>query len=212
MAEGRQETLAPRYPIPAGRYRSELVERRSRFISTADFTPTVEEARAIIDEVRREFADATHNVYAFAIGYGSTVTHGMSDDGEPSGTAGRPTLAVVRGSGLGDVCVVTTRYFGGTKLGTGGLVRAYTQAAQQVLAEMPRSTKVERQTVSLVVPYALYDQVARLVAEHGGKIVEESFTGEVLVRAAFPIDQLPGFEQTIAALTSGRITPRVDEP
>jgi len=97
------------YEVPAERRRVGLVERRSRFVATVACTPTVAEARAFIDEMRAEFADASHNVYAFAVGYGATVTHGMSDDGEPSGTAGRPALAVVQGSGLGDVTVVVTR-------------------------------------------------------------------------------------------------------
>jgi uncharacterized YigZ family protein len=181
------------------------VERRSRFIATADCTPTVEDARAFIDEIRKEIPDATHHVYAFAVGHGSTVTHGMSDAGEPSGTAGRPALAVVQGSGLGDVCVVITRYYGGTKLGTGGLVRAYTQAAQLVLAEMPRSVRVEKRTVELTVPYSLYEQIKHLVGEHDGEVDTEDFAADVTVRATFAVDRLPGFEAALAEATSGTV-------
>ncbi len=106
----------------------------SRFIAHLAPAASVEEAKAFIDQIRAEYADATHNVPAYVIGYGASVTAHCNDDGEPAGTAGRPILAVLQGSGLGDVVLVVTRYFGGTKLGTGGLVRAYTEAAQAVLA------------------------------------------------------------------------------
>ncbi len=118
---------ATRYPIPAETARVEIRVVNSRFIATIGEARSAEEARAFIDGVRGEFHDATHNVYAFRAGYGASVTEGMSDDGEPPGTAGRPALAVLRGADLGDVVLVVTRYFGGTKLGTGGLVRAYTE-------------------------------------------------------------------------------------
>lgn len=126
-----------RYPIPAGEVRIELHVKNSRFIGRAGYTPNVAEAKAFIEKVKAEEPGCTHAVYAFAIGHGAAVTHGMSDAGEPSGTAGRPALAVVKGSGLGDVTVVIVRYFGGTKLGTGGLVKAYTETAQAVLAALP---------------------------------------------------------------------------
>lgn len=197
--------MTTRYPIPAGRCRTEFVERRSRFIATAELTPTVDEARAFIDEIRTEMPDATHHVYAFAVGYGGTVTHGMSDAGEPSGTAGRPALAVVQGCGLGDVCVVITRYYGGTKLGTGGLVRAYTLAAQQVLAEIPRTERVEKRTVDLTVPYSLYEQIGRLIGAHGGDVLSEDFEADVALRVTFAVDQLPAFEAALAEATSGTV-------
>ncbi|MFN2242462.1 MAG: IMPACT family protein, partial [Anaerolineae bacterium] len=114
-----------RYPIPARETRTEIQVLNSRFIATAAPVFSVEEAKAFVTRIRDEFADATHNVPAYLVGYGASVVAHCTDDGEPSGTAGRPALAVLRGSGLGDVAVVVTRYFGGTKLGTGGLVRAY---------------------------------------------------------------------------------------
>ncbi|RRR68314.1 MAG: YigZ family protein, partial [Candidatus Viridilinea halotolerans] len=113
------------YPIPAATTRITLQVLNSRFIGTAGYTPSVVAAREFIAAVRGAMPDATHHCYAYLVGYGASVTAGMSDDGEPSGTAGRPMLAVLRGADLGDVTVVATRYFGGTLLGTGGLVRAY---------------------------------------------------------------------------------------
>jgi uncharacterized YigZ family protein len=147
-------TSPTRYPVPAGRARVEEVISRSRFITTAGPAASVDEAKAFIAAVRAEFPDATHNCYAFAAGPpGSTAMAGMSDDGEPSGTAGRPMLAVVLGSGVGDLAVVVTRYFGGTKLGTGGLVRAYSGGVKAVLAELPLREKVTLATALLSAAY-----------------------------------------------------------
>ncbi len=197
--------MANRYPIPAGSAEVELVIRRSRFIAHATYTPTVEAARAFIAEISQRYPDATHHVYAFAVGYGASVIHGMSDAGEPSGTAGKPTLAVVKGSGLGDVTVVTTRYFGGTKLGTGGLVRAYTEAAQAVLAEIPRTEKVERRTVAFAVPYGLYESARRLVQSHEGIVDGETFGADVSLRCTFPVTTLPDFAAGLAELSAGQV-------
>lgn len=196
------------YPIPAGRHRIETVERRSRFLATADRTASVDEARAFIAEMRTEMPDASHHVYAFRVGYGPTETSGMSDDGEPSGTAGRPVLAVVAGSHLGDVCVVVTRYFGGTKLGTGGLVRAYTAAAQQVLAELPCSIRQERRRVALRLPYALYDGVLRMAEAHGADVADAQFAADVSLQLDLPEEAIEPFAAAVAEATSGQVTVR----
>jgi uncharacterized YigZ family protein len=201
-------TTPVRYPVPAARHRVEIAERRSRFIATVGRCATVGEARAFVDAVRTEMPDATHHAYAFAVGFGGTVTCGMSDAGEPPGTAGRPTLAVVQGSGLGDVCVVVTRYFGGTKLGTGGLVRAYTAAAQLALAEVPRAMREERQSVVIAVPYAVYESCARLVAAHDGQIEAEDFGAEVTLRASLATDRLDAFAAALSEVTAGRVVTR----
>ena len=105
--------------IPAREARVEMRVVNSRFIATAGPVFSVEEAKAFVARIKQEFADASHNVPAYLVGHGATVTAHCTDDGEPAGTAGRPVLAVLRGSGLGDVAVVVTRYFGGTKLEIG---------------------------------------------------------------------------------------------
>ena len=196
------------FMVPAARHRIELVERRSRFVATVERTPTDADARAFIEEMRTEHPHATHHVYAFAVGHGATVTHGMSDDGEPSGTAGRPVLAVVQGSGLGDVSVVVTRYFGGTKLGTGGLVRAYSAAAQGVLAEVPRSVHDVRLALEMEVPYALYESCSRLIAAHEGRIESERFEACVVVRASFRQERLAAFHRGLADVSAGQVVAR----
>lgn len=152
----------------------------------------------MIARVRGEFPDATHHVFAYLVGYGASVTAGMSDDGEPGGTAGRPSMAVLRGSGLGDVCVVVTRYFGGTLLGTGGLVRAYGDAVKAVLAELPRTEKVERQVLQLRLPYSLYEPMRLLVEEHGATVEDQQFDVGVTLLVRVDVDHAADL---IAALT-----------
>ena len=106
-----------RYPVPLRETRRELIVVNSRFIATLAPVFSVEQAKAFVARIRQEFADATHNVPAYLVGNGASVIEHCSDDGEPSGTAGRPALTVLKGSGLGDSAVVVTRYFGGIKLG-----------------------------------------------------------------------------------------------
>ncbi|GIK41071.1 MAG: YigZ family protein [Chloroflexota bacterium] len=198
--------MSQRYPIPAGEARIELHVKNSRFIGRAGYTPSVAEAKAFIEKVKAEEPACSHAVYAFAVGYGASVTHGMSDAGEPSGTAGRPALAVVKGSGLGDVTVVIVRYFGGTKLGTGGLVKAYTETAQAALAELPLAEKVERRSVQVTLPYAAYEPVKRMVVAHQGQVDAEEFAAQVTLRLTFTADDLPAFQAALAETTSGQVT------
>lgn len=202
--------VTTRYPIPAAETRVELRVSNSRFIATAAYTPSVEEAKTFIARMRAEFADATHNVFAYVVGYGATTTLGMSDDGEPAGTAGKPALAVLRGSGLGDVAVVVTRYFGGTLLGTGGLVHAYGGAVRAVLEELPRAEKIERRRLEATIGYGQYEVVKRLIAAHNGEVLHENFAADVTLTIQFAIDDLPGFRAALIDLTGGKAT-LVDE-
>jgi len=183
----------------------------SRFIATLAPAFTVEEARAFIQRIRAEFSDATHNVPAFVIGHGDSVTTHCSDAGEPSGTAGRPMLAVLQGSGLGDAVVVVTRYFGGTKLGTGGLVRAYSGAVRAVVDACPRAIKTPAVTALLVIPYNLLERVRRLAPQHCGTILEESFTADVTLTLRFLPEDLPGFQADLLELSNGSIQAEVME-
>ncbi len=182
-----------RYPIPAEKTRTEIKVLNSRFIATAAPVFSVEEARDFIHAVKQEFSDASHNVPAFLVGFGQSVTAHCSDDGEPSGTAGRPALAVLQGSGLGDIAVVVTRYFGGTKLGTGGLVRAYTDAVKAILQILPLAEKVPTHTVRLVIPYPLYEQAKILIHEFSGQILEEEFGAQVTIRIRLLVEKFEPF-------------------
>ena len=201
------------YPIPAQTTRVETVVVNSRFIATIGRADTVAEARQFIQAVRDEMPDATHHVYAFKVGYGGSVTEGMSDDGEPAGTAGPPVLAVLRGADLGDVVIVVTRYFGGTRLGTGGLVRAYGGAAKDAIAALPGELKIERQPVGIAVPYSFYKRLKLLLAEHQALITDEEFAAEVTVYATLPVDQVASLETAITHLTAGQAAlVRLGEP
>ncbi|MCB0167243.1 MAG: YigZ family protein [Anaerolineae bacterium] len=202
--------MSQRYPIPAGEARIEHRVKNSVFIGRAAYTPTVEDAKAFIEQVKSEEPNHSHAVYAFAVGHGASVTHGMSDAGEPSGTAGRPALAVVKGSDLGDVTVVIIRYFGGIKLGTGGLVKAYTETTQLALAELPVTEKVERQTVLVTVPYSFYESCRRLVEQHQGQIEAEDFAVEVTLTLTFIVDDLPAFADDLAEATGGQVELKID--
>jgi len=205
MSEPAHGAEAGSYPVPAGEVRCEMRVVNSRFIATAGPAASVEEARAFIGRVRDEFGDATHNVPAYLVGYGASVIAHCSDDGEPSGTAGRPVLAVLRGSGLGDVVIVVTRYFGGTKLGTGGLVRAYGDAARAVLDAMPRAVRVPTHVATMTVPYALYERTRQLVEEHRGEVLDELFAAEVTFTARFAVAQFEGFQGAMQELSRGTV-------
>ncbi len=193
-----------RYPIPAATTRVEITVVNSRFIATAGHTPSVEEAKAFIAAVRAEMPDATHHCYAYLVGYGASVTAGMSDDGEPAGTAGRPMLAVLRGADLGDVTVVVTRYFGGTLLGTGGLVRAYGDAVKAVLEALPRGERVELRPLVASVSYGAYAAARRALESAGATIVDEQFGAEVQLTAQVPADALARATEALAELTAGQ--------
>jgi uncharacterized YigZ family protein len=165
--------------------RSEFEEKKSRFISIAR---PVENREAALEEVaaaRRDFPDATHVVYAFQLG-GKGDLFGMSDDGEPHGTAGRPVLEVLKGSGITDLIVLVVRYFGGTRLGTGGLVKAYTRAAQEVLAKASTVDLVAKTPFRLRVPYHLYEQARLILLQHGASIEKENFTLDVELEGSIP--------------------------
>ncbi len=195
-----------RYPIPASQARVEEVISRSRFITTAGPAGSVEEARAFIARVRNEFADATHNCYAYVVGPpGSTAQVGMSDDGEPSGTAGRPMLGVLLGSGIGDIAVVVTRYFGGTKLGTGGLVRAYSGGVKAVLAVLPLAEKMALATLRVRGPYAWITPIARLLPAFEARIRSQNYAADVTWEIEVPEERLDSLAAALTDLTHGEI-------
>ena len=201
----------PRYPIPAHEIRTELTVLNSRFITVIAPAFSVEAARAWIARLRTEFPAASHHVPAFIIGHGASVISHCSDDGEPSGTAGRPALAVLSGSGLGDVAVVVIRYFGGTKLGTGGLVRAYGDSVRQALAVLPRAEKVPTHTVMLAVPYAWFERLRLLITAQHGQVIDQDFAADVTVTARFAEEHLPAFQAALSEASHGSLKAEIIE-
>ena len=196
---------ASRYPVPTGTHRVESSVKRSRFIATAARAVDPDAAHALVDRVRAEMPDATHHCWAFVAGApGSTAQIGMSDDGEPHGTAGRPMLNALLHGGVGEIAVVCTRYFGGVKLGTGGLSRAYADAVKLVLASLPTVERVERVRVSVTVGYPEIDALRRLLAERSVVVEGEEYGAEVRYRLAVPAPDLEAFRETVAELSQGR--------
>lgn len=199
------------YLVPLTEIRREQTVVNSRFIATLAPAFSIDEARAFIKRIREEFADATHNVPVYIIGGGNTVTEYFSDDGEPSGTSGKPALAVLRGSGLGDAVLVITRYFGGTLLGTGGLVKAYTEAAQSVVNAVERGRRVPVHVVMVAIPYNLLERMRLLVSKDHGKILGEDYAGDITLTLQLPVENFEAFQANLQELSAGRIRAEVIE-
>ena len=191
--------------IPLEAVEVEIVVVNSRFISSLSPAKSVDEARAFISEIKKRFPDATHHVPAFVIGHGNSIITHSNDDGEPSGTAGRPALAVLQGSGLGNVVVVVTRYFGGTKLGTGGLVKAYGDAVREVLLSVKKAVLIPSTTLIFAIPYRLYDQVVRLMEEHNGLVLETEFMEDITITVQFKDEKLEDFQNDLRNLSNGQV-------
>ena len=190
---------------PAGFAEAELVVSRSRFVSRAEPAPTREAAEAAVRQVRLAHPHASHVVFAYLVGPPESETAGMSDAGEPRGTAGRPVMDILRGSGVRDVVLTVARYFGGTKLGTGGLVRAYGGAARMVLARLPVRVGVPRCVATAEVPYELLDAVRRCVARSGGSVLHERFATAVAMDVEVPIATEPHLAAELLDVSRGRV-------
>jgi len=176
----------------------------SRFITTIARAATVDDAKAAIGAVRAEFPDATHHCFAYVVGPpGSTNASAAGDAGEPAGTAGRPMLVVLLNSGVGDVVAVVTRYFGGVKLGKGGLARAYSGGVQHALRLLATTERVDHVEVTVVLPYPGVDAVRRVVAREGGRVLHERFEVEVTLVLSLPGDRRDEIERAIVDATSG---------
>ncbi len=194
-----------RYPIPAQPHRVEEEILRSRFITTVACTPTLEAARAFIAQISAEFADASHSCWAYVVGPpGSTAQIGMSDAGEPHGTAGRPMLNVLLHSNVGDICAVVTRYFGGTLLGKGGLVRAYSGGVSLALASLPTAERIPMSELMLVMEYGAFTPLRRLLADFEATLLAEEFAADVTCRVGLPTARVDDFTHAVTELTSGQ--------
>ncbi len=199
------------YFIPLNEIRREQIVVNSRFIATLAPVFSADEARAFISRIKKEFADASHNVPAYIIGGGNTVTEYFSDDGEPAGTSGRPALIVLRGSGFGDVAVVVTRYFGGTLLGTGGLVKAYTESTQLVVNAVGRGRRVPVHVVLAAIPYNLLERVRLMVTRNQGEVLGEEYAADITMTLQFPVESFESFQNELRELSAGKIQAEVIE-
>jgi uncharacterized YigZ family protein len=196
--------MSDRYPIPAGTGRAELIEKNSRFIGFAGPAASDAEAEAFIRRASAEFPDAHHHVWAYLIGFGPAARYACHNDGEPGGTAGPPALAALQASGLGDVVVVVTRYFGGIKLGTGGLARAYGGVARAAVAALPRGERVLRCRLTVTLDYHYYDLFRRLLPPHEATIISTEYDNAVHFALEIPVDRRAEFLAAVRELTAGQ--------
>lgn len=181
----------------------EIVEKKSRFIATVRSVESEEEALSFIEEMRKKYWDARHNCYAWVLGKDSGNVK-ASDDGEPSGTAGRPILDVLTGAGLTDTCIVVTRYFGGVLLGTGGLVRAYTQASRDGIGKSVLIEKENGVLLDIVADYTDAGKIQYLIGQEKIHTVESDFSDVVRIRVVVPALEEGRFTKQITEATSAR--------
>ncbi len=181
----------------------EIIEKKSRFIATVRPVETPEEAAAFIDEMKKKYWNATHNCSAFVIGAEQPVLR-CSDDGEPSGTAGRPMLDVLTGAGIHNVAAVVTRYFGGTLLGTGGLVKAYTKALQEGLAQCEIITKTKGNYIRITTDYQGIGKIQYLLGQRGIPIVEAEYGANVKVSFVAATERIEELDKAVREATSAR--------
>lgn len=188
---------------PAREGSAEVRERASRFLAFAYPASDPNEAADLVARLRKQYHDATHIAFAWSVGSGDTVARRSSDAGEPSGTAGKPIAAAIESAGISDVLVAVVRYFGGTKLGTGGLSRAYREAAERALAAA--GTRIIRETSLVVVmcPYDRMGAVRRLVRPPQVILAGESFEASPTVRLQVVRSRLPALR---AALEEARLS------
>ena len=196
-----------RYPIPARSHRAEETIRKSRFITALGHAPTPTAALDFVERIREAFPDATHHCWAYVAGPpGDTASIGLSDGGEPHGTAGRPMLTALLHGGVGEVVAVCARYYGGTKLGTGGLSRAYAGGVRLALETLPTVERVERAGLWIEVDYDALEPLRRLLREAEAIVEEEVFTQVVGLRAAVPAGGVEDLARRVADLTRGKGT------
>nr|WP_330361770.1 YigZ family protein [Blautia sp. CAG:237] len=181
----------------------EIVEKKSRFIATVRPVKNEEEALAFLEEMRKKYWDARHNCYAYSIGKNREFTR-CSDDGEPSGTAGRPMLDVILGEDIYNVAVVVTRYFGGVLLGTGGLVRAYSKAVQEGLAGSLVIEKKKGISLKVTTDYTGIGKIQYIAGERQIPILDSEYTDKVVLKLLVPDAETEAVQKAITEGTNGR--------
>ena len=184
--------------------RGEIVEKKSRFIAHVQAVDSVEEAQEFIEAVKKKYWDARHNCSAFSVGEMNPLTR-CSDDGEPGGTAGKPILEVIQGSGIRNIVIVVTRYFGGTLLGTGGLVRAYTEAAKAGIENAVIIEKIPATRMKLFTEYTDLGKIQYILAQNQVTVENTEYTDKVEIRALFPEKEKKALCRALTESTGGRV-------
>jgi len=198
-----QHLSADEYLVTALRGEAEIKVKGSRFIAAALPTASKEEAESIYKQFKKRYFKATHNCFAFRI---DAATYRFSDDGEPSGTAGKPILQAIYSFDLFETLCIVTRYWGGTKLGTGGLIRAYGQAAQEALKKAGIKIKVRTHSCRLIFNYENENAVRRLLNQCKGKITESEYSDQISMYVVLPESNSPLFKQQLLEMLHSNIT------
>lgn len=181
----------------------EITEKKSRFIATVHPVESKEEALAFLEEMKKKYWDARHNCYVYSIGMNREFTR-CSDDGEPSGTAGRPMLDVILGEDIYNVAVVVTRYFGGVLLGTGGLVRAYSKAVQEGLAASKVILKQKGIALKITTDYTGLGKIQYIAGERNIPVLDSEYTDKVVMKLLVPVQDVGSVQKAITEGTNGR--------
>ncbi|MCL7750515.1 YigZ family protein [Guyparkeria hydrothermalis] len=206
-----QQPSSTGYVTPATTIERELEVKKSRFIARAGPVADRRAALAFVDSMKTDYPDARHHCWAYLVGNPDTAASAaMSDDGEPSGTAGKPILNVIQHKGIGDVIVVVTRYFGGVKLGAGGLVRAYAGATQQALADLPLDAHRPQQGFDLAFDFADEQPLRHWAEQHGAQLQSIDYGNRVTARLDVPVEQVEAFQAFLGSQGIERIKPPDD--
>lgn len=188
------------FKIPAMPHQAESIVKKSQFICYIEHCQDREDAQAFIEKIKEKHPEASHNCWAFIAGKPNDHScWGMSDDGEPKGCAGKPMFNVIQHSGIGEICVVVTRYFGGIKLGTGGMARAYSGAVQQGLEGLELTDKHYYQRLTLVTPYNLHKSIEKILVENNAIIDSIDYAAQIIMEVDIRED---GIEETMELLNS----------
>lgn len=193
------------YQIPAQTWQTELEVKRSKFLTYAAPAADRPQAETFIRGLREQHPQANHVCWAYIAGAPNTTIRSMSDDGEPSGTAGMPMLKVLEYSGYGDIVVAVVRYFGGTKLGTGGLQRAYSDAVSMLLADLPMKLKVARTRLQLTYDYTYDGSISRLLERHDVEVMNPNYAQQVTLDMAIASSELSTFKTELTNITAGNV-------
>ena len=194
------------YLIAAEEVIDESIVTRSRFICYINPCDSAANAKAYIKSLQVLHPQASHHCYAFIAGRPeNSQLYGFSDDGEPSGTAGKPMLSMLMGSNVGELCAVVVRYFGGTKLGPGGLQRAYGGSVKQALSVLPTKLKIPMVRKTLACQYTQINDVLYYLGQLGGEVVQQDYNESIVLTLALPDEKLVVFQQQLQTMSSGQL-------
>jgi len=198
----KKQLTADEFYVPAHTVQAEIKVRGSKFIATIDRVANADEAETVYAALRKKYYNATHNCFAWRI---DDQQFRYSDDGEPSGTAGRPILQVIDGTGLKQILCTVTRYFGGTKLGTGGLIRAYSDAAAAAFEQVDYCLVIRTIALKIELKYEQEPLVRRLIDQYGGKILDSRYAAHINLEIALPQSLQNRFQDEIRKATHSSI-------